>query len=89
MATSIFKSVLAGLFIGAALFLMPTFIFGLLFCIFLFRIFGGRRARQRFAERRIAFAEHIRTMSEEEFNNFKMTKAPAYCHKKMNVEKQS
>ncbi|MBX7226431.1 MAG: hypothetical protein K1X55_10400 [Chitinophagales bacterium] len=88
MVTSIFKSVLAGLFIGAALFLMPTFILGLLFCMFLFRIFGGRRARQRFTERRIAFAEHIRAMSEEEFSNFKMTKAPIYCHKKMNVEKQ-
>lgn len=72
MKRRIIKPVLAGILLGAALFFIPFFVLRvtvfLLITGIMFSLFAGRR---RFAERRTAFADHIRNMSEEEYNRFK------------------
>ncbi|MBX3256620.1 MAG: hypothetical protein KF862_20960 [Chitinophagaceae bacterium] len=77
MNRSIVKPVLAGVVIGLGLFFIPFFILRvalfLLIAGLVFRLFAGRRRRfgGPFKERRFAFADHIRNMSEEEYTQFK------------------
>lgn len=86
MNRSILKPVIAGILIGTGLFFMPFFIlrvvlFVLIIGLFI-RLFAGRRQRfgGRFAERRFAFADHIRNMSEEEYTQFKQQAAQGCGH---------
>jgi len=70
------KPVLAGILLGAALFFIPFFVLRvtvfLLIIGIVFSFFAGRRRfGRRFTERRMAFVDHIRNMSEEEYNRFK------------------
>lgn len=76
MKRRIIKPVLAGILLGAALFFIPFFVLRvtvfLLITGIMFSLFAGRRRfGRRFAEGRTAFADHIRNMSEEEYNRFK------------------
>lgn len=81
MNNTLVKSILAGLLIGAALFIMPFFLlrFVVFFLIIgaLFRLFGGRRFRRRgwgtgWGDRRdYAFTDRIRQMSDDEYSQFK------------------
>ncbi len=77
MRRSIVKPILAGIFIGAALFFMPFFLLRVLIVFLivgaLFRLFGGRRFRGRYSHVNPAFADKIRGMSEEEYNLYKQT----------------
>ena len=83
MTASIFKVILAGILIGAvAFFAFKVFIaflvFGLIFMIF-GRIIHGKHG---YGGHRLAFADHIRTMSDEEYAGFKnrMTSGCCPCH---------
>lgn len=81
MNNTLVKSILAGLLIGAALFIMPFFLlrFVVFFLIIgaLFRLFGGGRFRRRgwgpgWGYRGgYAFTDRIRQMSDEEYSQFK------------------
>ncbi|WP_460949339.1 hypothetical protein [Spirosoma daeguense] len=79
MNNTLLKSILAGLLIGVALFIMPFFLlrfFVFLFIIgLLFRLFGGGRRRgwgRRWGHGPMpAFADRIRQMSDEEYDAFK------------------
>jgi hypothetical protein len=82
MKKSIFKPIIAGVLAGAALFFMPFFLLRL-FAFFLiaglfFRFFIGRRMRKHGFGMRTAFADRIRSMSDEEYSQFKQ-KAQQHC----------
>lgn len=72
MNAQIIKPIAGGLIIGAALFFLPFFLLKVLvfFLVIglLFRLFGWRRYR---GPRGWAYADKIRTMSEEDYNHFK------------------
>jgi|GEM_PF-4246548 len=71
MTKSIFKSILAGVLIGTALFLMPFFLLNMILVVLLlgaaFRLFSGGRMQSR----RVMYAEYVRKMTEDEFAQFK------------------
>jgi hypothetical protein len=71
---SIFKSILAGVLFGTAMFLMPFFLIQLFIVMLLFglafRLFAGRRIHGR----RMMYAQYIRQMSDEEFAQYKAGK---------------
>ncbi len=76
MTRSILKPILAGILIGAALFFMPFFLLRVLIVFLiiggLFRLFGGRGFRGRYGRGfHPAFADKIRNMSDEEYNEYK------------------
>ncbi|MBA2762502.1 MAG: hypothetical protein H0U39_11190 [Segetibacter sp.] len=76
MKRSIFKPILAGILIGAALFFIPFFLLRVLIVFLiiggLFRLFGGRGFRGRYNRGfHPAFADKIRNMSDEEYNQYK------------------
>ncbi|MBI3240505.1 MAG: hypothetical protein HYZ43_16950 [Flavobacteriia bacterium] len=72
MATTLLKSILIGALTGAILFFAPGFIFGLFLTFLIFRLMIGRRMhRGRFSEYRLAFADKVRSMSDEEYAQFK------------------
>ena len=88
MNINIIKSILAGLLLGAALFIMPFFLIRLvLFLVLisvLFRLFGGRRFRGGWDRGRgfgymPAFADRIREMSDEEYTVFKQRYDQGRC----------
>lgn len=83
MTTSIFKAIVAGILIGAfAFFAFKVFItflvFGLIFMIF-GRAFHGRSG---YHGHHLAFADRIRSMSDEEYAGFKNKMATGCrpCH---------
>lgn len=71
MATQIFKTVLAGILAGIALFMVPFFILKVLVFFLLikaiFRLMGGGRGRGHW---RYAYAHQYKNMSEEERSAF-------------------
>ncbi|MBD2756071.1 hypothetical protein [Spirosoma validum] len=81
MNNTLVKSILAGLLIGGALFIMPFFLlrFVVFFLIIgaLFRLFGGGRFRRRGwgpgwgYGRDYAFTDRIRQMSDDEYSQYK------------------
>jgi hypothetical protein len=78
MTRSIFKPIVAGIFIGAALFFIPFFLLRVLvvFLIIggLFRLFGGRGFRGRYGRGfHPAFADKIRNMNDQEYNEYKQS----------------
>lgn len=79
MNTSIIKPVIAGLLIGTALFFIPFFVLRVAVFILIvgliFRLFAGRRRHwnRNFMDRRMAFTDRIRNMSDEEYNQFKQS----------------
>lgn len=71
-----FKAIIGGALIGAAFFFIPFIILRIFLFVLvigtLIRLFGGRRWGRGFGPgNRIAFADNIRNMSEEEYTNFK------------------
>ena len=80
MNNNLLRSILAGLLLGVALFVMPFFLIRLVFFFViigvLFRLFGGGRFRGRWGRGRRfgympAFADRIRQMSDSEYTTFK------------------
>ncbi|WP_420150605.1 hypothetical protein [Spirosoma sp.] len=89
MNNTLVKSILAGLLIGAALFVMPFFLIRFVFFVLiisaLFRLFGGGRFRRggwgpgwRYG-RDYAFTDRIRQMSDDEYNQFRQRYAYDRC----------
>ena len=80
MNNNLVKSILAGLLLGAALFIMPFFLIRLVIFVLiigaLLRLFGGGRFRRGWGAGRgyghmPAFTDRIRQMSDDEYNQFK------------------
>lgn len=82
MKNSVFKAVLTGILLGAAVYFMPGFMIGLLILFALIRLIAGRRmGHGRFARHRIAFADRIRGMSDDEFATFKNEMQTGSCYR--------
>ncbi|WP_080055224.1 hypothetical protein [Spirosoma aerolatum] len=88
MNNNLVRSILAGVLLGAALFIMPFFLLRvILFFILigtLFRLFGrGHFRRGGWRSRRFgympAFADRIRQMSDDEYNQFKQRFEQGRC----------
>ena len=77
MTISILKAVVIGAFLGTALFFMPGLILVFLLLLMATRLFGYRRGMQH----RLAFAEKIRTMSDEDYEQFKQ-QPYGHCRRK-------
>ncbi len=60
-----------GIALGATLFFLPGIIFGMLVFGLFFKIMFRGRMRHQMGNHRLAFADKIRNMSEEEFGQFK------------------
>ncbi len=78
MTRSILKPILAGILIGAGLYFMPFFLLRVLIVFLiigaLFRLFRGRGFRGRYAGGfHPVFADKIRNMSDEEYNEYKQS----------------
>lgn len=80
MNNTLLRSILAGLLLGAALFIMPFFLIRLVFFVLiigaLLRLFGGSRFRRGWRQgpgygQMPAFADRIRQMSDDEYSQFK------------------
>ena len=86
MNKSILKTIVAGILFGAAAFYMPFFLIrGLLFILIigaLLRFFVRPHFGKRFGVRgfHVAFADKIRTMSDEEYAGYKQ-KSESHCGK--------
>lgn len=70
MKISIFKSILIGLLVGVLIAIATKFILVLLIIVAIFKL-SGKWNKSRWAEKRMDFIDKIRSMSDEEFNNFK------------------
>jgi len=80
MKKSILKTIVAGIILGAGIFYFPFFLLRV-FLVFLiigifFRFFIGRRFGRRFHP---AFADKIRSMSDEDYKLFKEKFNNNYC----------
>lgn len=89
MNNTFVKSIVVGALVGVAFFMMPFFLIrAVLFIAILgglFRLLGGRRLGRRGWGRGYgrgympAFADQIRQMSDEEYNQFKQRYSRGYC----------
>ncbi len=68
---SILKSVVMGIALGATFFFLPGIIFAMIVFGIFFKIIFRGRMRHQMGNHRLAFADKIRNMSEEEFGQFK------------------
>ncbi len=72
MTKSILKLVVIGMLIGITVFFMPMFILGIFIFFVLIRFFIGNSIRRNgFRKYRLAFADKIRSMNDEEYVIFK------------------
>lgn len=84
MKRSIFKPIVFGVLFGAAVFFMPfmllKFIFFFMFIGAIFRMFAWRRFRHGGMSYHAMYADKIRSMSEEEYSEFKNKTQDCYNH---------
>ena len=66
MITTVLKTILIGMLVGAAFFFIPFFIFGFFIIGGIMRLIFGLN-RHRHMEFRLAWIEKVRNMDEEEF----------------------
>ncbi len=78
MTKSIFKSIAIGALIGLAIFMMPMFLIGIFIIVSLIRLVAGRGMHRGYHS--FAYADNIRSMSEEEYNQYKAKAQAAHMH---------
>jgi len=80
MTKSIFKAVLGGMLFGAAVYFMPFLILGIFIFFALFRLFAGySMGKGRYGLHHIAWADKIRSMTDEEYSGFKLRISKHTC----------
>ena len=81
MKKSIVKPIVVGILIGALAFFAPLFIlFFLIIAVIMKLFFWRRHGKGYYKERRIAFTDKIRNMSEEEYSDFKTKMEDCHCY---------
>ena len=85
MKNSILKTVVMGTLFGALLFFMPFFIVGMFICFALFGFMMQRRMKHMgYGFHQFAYADKIRNMNEDEYQNFK--NKMSHCHYQQNIQ---
>jgi len=80
MTTSILKTIAAGVLIGALAFFTPFIIIGFLIIGLIIRLsFRRRFAHGHYGMHHLAFAEKIRSMSDDDYNGYKVKLASDHC----------
>ncbi|MFT4522966.1 MAG: hypothetical protein ACI8ZN_001918 [Bacteroidia bacterium] len=81
MKHSILRSILIGLLVGLLIFTMPRLFFAFLIIGLIFKLLKGGRSRNGgWVERKMAFTDRVRSMSDEEYENFKNTRTHCSGH---------
>ncbi len=81
MTKSIFKAIGKGIFIGAALFFAPRLLLAIFLVIMIMRFFMHRRLGvSNFYGHRFAMADRIRSMSDDEYDQYKTSSNPCHHH---------
>lgn len=81
MKNSILKTVVMGALFGALVFFMPFFMVGIFFCFAIFGMMMRRRMRYMgYGFHQFAYADKIRNMNEDEYQNFKSKMSQHQCH---------
>ena len=82
MNISIFRSILIGLLFGLLVFLAPKLFLMLLIIGAIFKLSGrGRWKREQWKTHRMAYADKIRNMGDEDYENFKNNMGNQQCYK--------
>ena len=82
MKNSIFRSILIGLLVGLLAFFAFRFVIILLLVGAIFKLAGGGKGKhKKWQSYRMAHADNIRSMSEEEFQAFKTNEGQHNCHR--------
>lgn len=85
MIKPILKSIAVGALIGATIFFLPKFLLIPIALFMIFRMMMWRRMRMF----QYLFADKIRSMSDDEYTQFKESKGRHYCHRRGNCSNQS
>ena len=81
MKNSILKTVVMGAILGALLFFIPFFLLGLFVCFGIFGMMMRRRMNHMgYGFHQFAYADKIRNMDEDEYQNFKSKMSQRNCH---------
>ena len=81
MNNSIFKSILIGLLVGLLAFVAFRFVLVLLIVGAIFKLSGkGKWKKEQWRNRKLVFADNIRTMNEEDYEEFKSNFGKHSCH---------
>ena len=82
MKNSILKTVVMGAIFGALLFFMPFFLLGMFICFGIFGMLMHRRMHHMgYGFHQFAYADKIRNMNEDEYQNFKSKMSRNHCHR--------
>lgn len=82
MKNSIFRSILIGLLVGLLAFFAIRFFIILLIIGAIFKLAGmGKGKHKKWHSYRMAHADNIRSMSEEEYESFKTNEGQHNCHR--------
>ena len=82
MKNSIFRSILIGLLVGLLAFFATRFILILLIVGAIFKLSGmGRGKRRKWQSYRLAYADNIRNMSDEDYEAFKTNDSHHNCYR--------
>ena len=80
MKTSIFRSILIGLLVGLLFFVATRLILVLLIIGAIYKLSGkGRWRREQWRAHKLAYADKIRSMNDDDYENFKSNMGKHYC----------
>ena len=76
----ILKSIVIGALFGTAAYFMPKLIIGMFLFFAITRLFMSKRCgKGKFGTHRLAFMDKVRSMTEEEYTNFKNSMSNGCC----------
>jgi len=80
MIKNIFRTIAIGLLVGVLFFVAFRFIIVLAILVLIFKLSGkGRMKRDHWRNRKFAFADRIRNMETDEYENFKTNYGHSHC----------
>ncbi len=80
MKNSIFKSILIGLLVGLLFFVATRFILILLILGAIYKLSGrGKWKREQWRSHKLAYADKIRSMNDDDYENFKSNFGKHHC----------
>jgi uncharacterized membrane protein len=81
MKNSIFRSILIGLLLGVLVFMATKLILVLLIVAAIFKLSGkGKWKKEQWKTHKMAYADNIRTMRDEDYEKFKENYGQHHCY---------